>query len=278
MQLVAEEWLVYQLTGSAFALGLIRFLHTIPVTLFSVFAGGMAGRYDKRRLLLVAQTASMMVALILFGLMITDQVRLWHVGVLALALGVANAFDIPARQSFIVNLVGKRDLMNAVALNFSVFNTSRILGPTIVGLVIITVGGRVLFSAERNFVSFVILGYWSLRLRQHGTGDSGEGYLSDILSVVWIVCSTPSLRVLMGMVPINSVFGMSYTTLMPIFAEDIWFVGPRGLGALLAANGVGAFLGLVTLALLSHSLRRHLCVKFGGRGLQYFDSWLCAVQ
>ncbi len=266
LQLVAEGWLVYQLTGSAMALGVIRFLHTIPVTLLSVFAGGLADRYDKRRVLMFTQSIAMVMAFALFYLAFSGRVTVWQVGALALTLGIVNAFDIPTRQSFIVDLVGKRDLMNAIALNSSVFNAARIVGPAIAGLVISSVGVAWCFLFNAISFLFVIVGYGLLRLKpveKASDSDRSKAGIGAALSVVW---SNPVLRALLGMSALNSVFCMSYTTLMPIFAEDIWKVGPRGLGALLSANGVGALLGSVTLAVFSHAERRDRLVKIGGSG------------
>ncbi len=266
LQLVAEGWLVYQLTGSALALGVIRFLHTIPVTFFSVFAGGVADRYDKRRLLVVTQSIAMLMAFALFFLTISGRATVWQVGVLALVLGLVNAFDIPTRQSFIVELVGKKDLMNAIALNSSVFNAARIVGPAIAGVVISTVGVAYCFLFNAISFLFVIVGYGLLRLKpskKAAESDRSKKGLRVALGIVW---ASPVLRALLGMCALNSVFGMSYTTLMPIFAEDIWHVGPRGLGALLSANGVGALLGSVTLAFFSHAERRDRLVKLGATG------------
>ncbi len=266
LQLVAEGWLVYQLTGSALALGAIRFLHTIPVTLLSVFAGGLADRYDKRRVLIVTQTVAMVMALLLFWLTLSGKAQFWHVGCLALVLGIANAFDIPTRQSFIVDLVGKPDLMNAIALNSSVFNAARIIGPAIAGIVIGSVGVAYCFLINAGSFLFVILGYSSLRLAKKGHSESKNSQARGIGAALREVRSNAILRRLLGMTALTSVFGMSYTTLMPIFAADIWNVGPRGLGALLSANGVGALLGSVTLAFLSHSERSDLMVKIGSTG------------
>ena len=266
LQLVAEGWLVYDITGSALALGLIRFLHTIPVTLLSVFAGGLADRYDKRRLLVVTQSIAMIVAFVLFLLAAKGNVEVWQLGCLALVLGTANAFDIPTRQSFIVDLVGKPDLMNAIALNSSVFNSARIVGPAIAGLLISTVGVAYCFLLNSISFLFVLVGYCSLRLARKGKVNEGEKKDRGIGAAYRVVMASPSLRRLMGMTALTSVFGMAYTTLMPIFAADIWHVGPRGLGALLAANGGGALLGSATLAMLSHSGRGDLLVKVGLTG------------
>lgn len=266
LQLVAEGWLVYQLTGSALALGVIRFLHTIPVTLLSVFAGGLADRYDKRRLLIVTQSIAMLMAFALFVLVLSGRATVWQVGVLALILGVVNAFDIPTRQSFIIELVGKKDLMNAIALNSSVFNAARIVGPAIAGVVISTVGVAYCFLFNALSFLFVIVGYCCLRLKPVVKSESADASSVGIRSALRVVWASPVLRALLGMSALNSVFGMSYTTLMPIFAEDIWHVGPRGLGALLSANGVGALLGSVTLAFFSHGERRDRLVKLGASG------------
>ncbi|MDB4798376.1 MFS transporter [Verrucomicrobia bacterium] len=220
LQLVAEGWLVYEITGSALALGLIRFLHTIPVTLLSVAAGGLADRYDKRRVLVITQSVAMIVAFVLFLLTYKGNVQVWQLSCLALVLGIANAFDIPTRQSFIVDLVGRPDLMNAIALNSSVFNSARIVGPAIAGILISTVGVAYCFLLNSISFLFVLLGYCSLSLAKKKEVTEGEKKDRGIGAAFRVVMATPSLRQLMGMTALTSVFGMSYTTLMPIFAED----------------------------------------------------------
>ncbi len=263
MQTVAEGWLVYELTSSPFALGLIRFLHTIPITLLSLVGGAVADRLDKRRILLVAQSVSMLLAFLFFLLVHWHLIAYWQVAVLGFCLGTANAFDIPARQSFVVDMVGKEDLTNAIALNSSMFNGARIVGPALAGLLIAWVGlaGCFLF----NSLSFlaVIGGYLAMRLPVNGARATQMSIRQATAEAVRFVVGHRTLKAILSLVAMVSLFGWPYSVLMPVFARDVLKVGASGYGYLMAANGVGAFFGAITLASLGeYPRKRHLV--FGG--------------
>src|ERR1700690_3336906 len=153
MQSVAQSWLVYRLTGSAWLLGSVGFASQIPVFLFSPLGGIAADRFDRRRIVIATQVASMLLAFILAGLTLWGKIQVWHVFVLAALLGVVNAFDIPGRQSFLVDMVGREDLMNAIALNSSMFNGARVVGPAIAGILVARIGEGWCFFA--NGVSYI---------------------------------------------------------------------------------------------------------------------------
>ncbi len=164
MQNVAQSWLVYRLTGSSFLLGAVGFAGQIPVFLMAPLGGIVADRENRHRVVIATQTVSMLLAFILAGLTLTDLVRVWHIFVLAALLGVVNAFDIPARQAFIVDMVGKEDLINAIALNSSMFNGARVVGPAIAGLLVASIGeGWCFFGNAISYIA-VIIGLLLMRM------------------------------------------------------------------------------------------------------------------
>src|SRR5581483_11908665 len=164
MQSVAQAWLVYRLTGSSLLLGSVGFASQIPVFLFAPIGGIVADRFNRHRVVIATQCASMVLALILAILTLTGKIHVWHIFVLAALLGVVNAFDIPARQSFLVDMVGKEDLMNAIALNSSMFNGARIVGPAIAGILVASIGEGWCFFANAVSYIAVIIGLLLMKL------------------------------------------------------------------------------------------------------------------
>ncbi len=263
MQMVAEGWLVYQLSNSAFLLGFVRFLNTIPITILTLVGGAVADRVDKRRVLIATQTVSMVLALGLAALVYFKVVQVWHVAALGLLLGIANAFDIPTRQSFVVEMVGKDDLMNAIALNSSMFNGARIIGPALAGILIGVMGLAGCFFL--NGISFlaVIAGYLAMQLPAATPKTNHQSLWHATREALHYVRGNRPIRTIMILVAIVSLFGWPYTVLMPVFARDVLGIGAQGLGYLMAANGVGAFLGALTLASLGDYPNRRRLI-FGG--------------
>lgn len=269
MQMVAEGWLVFELTRDEFSLGLIRFLHALPVTLLTVPAGVLADHWPKRRILLVTQSVSMFLAAVLFVLVWQGWVQVWHVGILAFTLGCFHAFDIPARQSFIVEMVGRRDLMNAIALNSSAFNGARLIGPALAGLVIANLGLDYCFLL--NALSFLaVLGaYLAMRLPREenpGAFSKGSSIKSATSEAVAFVWKRPALRALMAQVACTSLLGLSYVTLMPVVASQRFGLSGSGYGYLMAVNGAGALVGALTLARWGGSCSRRFWVLLGANG------------
>jgi MFS family permease len=248
MQVVAQSWLVYRLTGSAVLLGLVGFCSQIPVLLLSPVAGVAADRYDRRRIIVATQVASMLLAFALATLTLSGWVRVWHIPVLAALLGVVNAFDVPTRQAFVVDMVGKDDLVNAIALNSSMFNGARILGPSLAGVLVASLGEGWCFFANAVSYLAVIVGLMMMRLETQPRRRLTESTLARIaagFAFVWQARPIRTLLVLMGLV---SLVGMPYSVLMPIFADRILHGGPKALGLLMGAAGVGALIGALALA------------------------------
>lgn len=248
MQNIGQAWLVYQLTHSAVWLGAIGFLTSIPVLLFSMFGGTLADKVSKKPLIMATQAAMMGQAFILATLVWTGLITPVVVGILAFTLGMINAFDMPTRQSFVVEMVGKDDLQNAIALNSAVFNGARMFGPAIGGVIIGILGvGWCFFLNGISFIA-VIVGLALMRVEKKARRTTGSSLLNSIKEAVSYLRSEESLSMLMVLISIVTIFGWSYSVLLPIFADKILDIGAIGLGNLLTANGIGAVVSALTVA------------------------------
>jgi MFS family permease len=248
MQSVAQAWLVYRLTGSAVVLGLVAFSAQIPVFLLAPLGGLAADRYRRQHVVIATQTAAMLLAFVLAGLTLSGLVRVWHVFVLASLLGVANAFDVPARQAFVVDMVGKDDLINAIALNSSMFNGARVVGPAVAGVLVAAVGEGWCFFANGVSYVAVIVGLLLMEIRAQQRVPLPGSALASITEGFRYVAQTGPVRALLLLLGLISLLGMPYAVLMPIFADQILHGGPRGLGLLMGATGLGALAGALALA------------------------------
>jgi len=272
MQSTAQGWLVLLLTNSPFLLGLVTAIQFLPLVLFSLPAGEIADRLPKKRLLYLTQSTMMVLALILGVLTMTGTVRYWHVLVLAGLLGVANAFDNPTRQSFIVELVGRKDLTNAIVLNSTAVQAARLVGPAAAGLVIGRVGMSWAFIA--NGVSFlaVLFGLLLIRVAPVRPENPGRGETwSRIVEGLRGIRQSPpmlSTLLLMGLV---STLAINFTVLVPVLAKNNLGLGAEGYGFLMSAMGVGALAGAVIMALLSHLGPRRILLYGGSAGLCFFQ-------
>jgi MFS family permease len=247
MQSVAESWLVFRLTGSSTLLGVSAFASQIGVLLFATIGGAVADRSDRRRILIATQSISLVLPLTLSILTFTHRVHVWHVIVLASCLGIVNAFDIPARQAFIVDMVGREDLVNAIALNSSMVNGARVVGPSVAGLLVAAVGEGWCFLINSVSYLAVITGLLLMRVERKNTAqiESPGHHVVEGFSFAWKTAPVRALLLLLGLV---SFAGMPYAVLMPIFAANILHSGARGLGLLMGASGLGALAGALTLA------------------------------
>jgi MFS family permease len=239
MQNVAQAWLVYRLTGSSVLLGGVSFAGQIPIFFLAPLGGIVADRRSRRRIVIGTQTASMLLACALATLTLTETVRVWHVFVLASLLGVVNAFDIPARQSFQVEMVGKADLMNAIALNSSMFNASRVIGPAIAGILVAAIGEGWCFFANAVSYLAVITGLLLMRVEEPERGAPGESPLASVVEGFRFVARNMPVRAILTLLGVVSLTGMPYTVLMPIFADRILHGGPRAMGWLMGCAGGG---------------------------------------
>jgi MFS family permease len=264
MQSVAQSWLVYRMTGSALLLGSVGFASQVPVFLFAPLGGIAADRFDRRYIVIATQTVSMLLAFILAALTLFHKVQVWHVFVLASLLGIVNAFDIPGRQSFLVDMVGKEDLMNAIALNSSMFNGARVIGPAIAGILVAKIGEGWCFFANAVSYIAVIIGLLLMRVISPVRAAMASP-LEHMMEGFRFVNQTAPIRALLLLLGLVSLVGMPYVVLMPIFADQILHGGARGLGILMGATGVGALLGALTLAF-----------REGVKGLGRWVAWCCA--
>ncbi len=269
MQTIAQAWLVYRLTHSALMLGAVTFTSQFPIFLLSPLGGAIADRYSRHRIVVFAQTVAMAQALLLAALTLSGVVQIWQVFALAGLLGIVGAFDVPARQSFLVEMVGRDDLMNAIALNSSMFNGARIVGPAIAGLLLVKIGEGWCFAV--NGLSFLAVLAGLLMMKIHprlGAPQTGSAWrnLVDGMVAVW---STKPVRALLLLVGMLSLVGMPFTVLMPLFADVILHVGAPGLGVLMGATGIGAIAGAMTLAARSSTkgLGRWVAISALGFGV-----------
>jgi MFS family permease len=265
MQNVAQSWLVYRLTGSSLLLGSVGFASQIPVFLAAPVGGMAADRYNRQKLVIATQTASMLLALILAVLTLSGRVTVREIFILAALLGIVNAFDIPARQAFLVEMVGREDLMNAIALNSSMFNGARIVGPAVAGILVAQIGEGWCFFANAVSYIAVIIGLFLMKVERRAERPTGS-LLAHILEGFRFVKNTGPIRALLLLLGLVSLVAMPYTVLMPIFADRILHGGARGLGILMGATGVGALLGALTLATRTgvHGLGRWVTFSCAG--------------
>ena len=248
MQNVAQAWLVYRLTGSSVLLGLVSFSSQIPVFLMAPVGGIVADRFRRRRVVIGTQTAALLLALVLAALTLSGVVRVWHVVVLSALLGVVNAFDIPARQAFFVEMVGREDLINAIALNSSMFNASRIIGPAVAGILVAGIGEGWCFFANGVSYFAVIAGLLLMTVDDRKPVKREASPLADVIEGFRFVIGSPPIHHLLILLGILSATGMPFAVLMPIFADQILHGGAKGLGILMGASGVGALAGALLLA------------------------------
>jgi MFS family permease len=266
MQSVAQSWVVYALTGSAFALGAVTFAGTVPTLFLMLVGGAVADRVPKRSLLLVTQSVMMVLAFTLAILAaVPGALQVWQIIVMAVLLGIANSFDAPARQAMAVEMVDdRRYFMNAIALNSTIFNMARVVGPALGGIVLALAGAAWCFGL--NALSFVAVIIALLLMRFPATTTHVRRLalgpeIAEGLSYVW---SNVSVRAIIGIVTVSSVFAFSYAVLLPAYAVDVLHVGEAGLGGLNAAVGGGALIGSLVVASVGQSAPKGWLLTAGG--------------
>lgn len=256
MQSTAQGWLVLNLTNSELLLGVVTAVASVPTILFSLYAGALADRSDKRRIIVLANAAALVLALLLAVLTHTRTVTYPAVLAIAFGLGTASAFEIPTRQSFFVELVGHGDLPNAIALNSAQFNATRIVGPAVAGWLIGTAGTAACFYANAVSYLFVLAGLRAMRLPAFRRPRRRVGTLETIREGLAYIRGDRLARTLVCLIAAFSVLGFPYVMLMPVFARDVLRVGAHGLGWLLAATGAGALAGGIALAAAGERIAR----------------------
>ena len=248
MQTTAQLWLVYDLTHSPALLGIFGFANQIPMLVLASVGGYVGDRYSRHRGVIATQTISMVLAFILAGLTLSHHIREWSLIAITFLVGIVNAFDVPIRQAFFVEMVGKEDLPNAIALNSSIFNGARVVGPAIAGFAIAWIGAGWCFFLNGLSFFAVILALMAMRIQPQERNPSTESPLQSLLQGFRFAMKDRPIRSALLLLSLLSLLGLQYSVFMPIFANDILHAGARGLGLLMSAAGVGAVLGALQFA------------------------------
>jgi len=271
MQSVAQGWLMHRLTSSPLMLGLLGFCQFVPVTLFTLSAGVVVDRVDKRKLILATQTLMLLQAATLAAVVSTGVVTPWMVLVLAFLFGAINAFDLPARQAFLIEMVGKEDLSNAIALNSAAFNTARVFGPAVAGVLLATIGEAGCFWLNAISYIAVIAGLLWMTPIARAVREPSSATLMDGVRYAW---SMPPVRNLLVLLGIAAGLGFQYSVLLPVYARDILHSGAQAYGLMMAAFGVGSLLSamVMTRPLTRWDMRNNLLIGLlsGGLGMGFF--------
>jgi MFS family permease len=267
MQSVGLSWLVLELTNSPFRLGLVSALQFGPVLLFSAVAGVVVDRTPKRRLIFSTQIALMLPALALAVLAWTGWVRYWHVATLAGLIGLVNALDMPSRQSFLVEMVGRENLLNAIALNSATFNAARVIGPALGGLIIARYGTAIAFLLNALSFGAVVATLTLVRSGSEARPRRGTTIREELLDGVRYATRTPLVALILGLVFAVSTFAMNHGVLVPLFAREVLHEGVHEFGLLMASLGAGAVAGAVALALLAYGTPTLTAVVIPGLGV-----------
>ena len=248
MQSTAQLWLVYRLTKSAALLGVFGFANQIPILLLASVGGYVGDRYNRHRGVIWTQTAAMILAFLLAALTLTNVIQVWEIILIAFLVGIVNAFDVPIRQAFLVQMVGKEDLPNAIALNSSIFNAARVVGPAIAGFAIAWLGEGWCFFL--NGVSFlaVIVALLAMRIERVEPAAQDGSALKQLAEGFRFAMSDLPIRSVLLLLSLLSLLGLQYSVLLPIFANDILRGGIRAMGILMSSAGVGALVGALHFA------------------------------
>ncbi|HWQ62539.1 MAG TPA: MFS transporter [Negativicutes bacterium] len=249
MQILAMSWLVYRLTGSPFLLGAVNFFSQVPSLILGPVAGVVSDRFNRHKVIIWTQIFSMLQAATVAGLVLTESINIWQLMLLSLCLGCINAFDMPARQSFVIEMIeDRRDLSNAIALNSMLFNLARLVGPSVAGLLVALVGEGVCFLFNALSFLAVIASLVAMRVRPHAAALQDRKGLQELREGYQYAFRAPHIRYLLLLTAVMSLMGLSFTVLMPVFAGDIFAGGPQTMGYLMAAMGLGAVCGSFYLA------------------------------
>ena len=290
MQTIAQQWLVWRLTGSATMLGTISLIGIIPLIPMALWSGSISDRLPKRSIIVVAQTVMMIQAFILAALTWTGAVQVWHVMVLAVVLAAAHALDLPARQAFVVEIIaGKEDLTSAIGLNSAIFNAARVLGPAIAGVAVATTGEAMAFLLNGLSFVAVIAGLLLMRLPPFVRLERAAPVATHIIEGMRYVRGKQMIMVLISLIAVSAFLSVPYSTLLPVFADKVLADSARPVlesicdaassvgvscqspgaliyGLLMAATGIGAFIGAMTVASLPADARRGRLLTMGNLG------------
>lgn len=262
LQMVAQSWLVFELTHSAIWLGIISALSSLPVLVFALFGGVIVDRFSKKKIIIITQTAYMFLAVILGVLTILKIINIYEVAVIVLLFGIVTALDMPARQAFIIEMVGREKMSSAIALNAGIFNGARIIGPAIAGVLITVVGVGSAFIL--NGISFlaVIAALFFVRVKEE-LSNIHLHPLKAIKEGIVYSANNPKIRILLSFIGLSSIFGWSFTTILPIIAQDVFHKGAVGLGYILTFFGIGAVLGTIIVSAFSKKIKAQNFIIWG---------------
>ena len=262
MQVIAQAWVVYQLGHSELTLGLVAFASAIPNLIVSPWGGVIVDRISRRKVLMLTQSGAMLLSFVLAWLTFTNIVQEWHVILLAALTGVITAFDAPARQAITPELVGKKDVANAIAMNSMMFNSARVVGPAIGGMMLATVGAAWCFTV--NGISFlaVLIGLWMMKLPPHRKPAHDTSTWKQLVGGFQYAASSLDISTLILLSLVFSIFGVSYTTILPAFVEKNLQLGATAFGWINAATGLGAVTGAFLLVHHVSNNRRGLFLIF----------------
>ncbi len=270
LQQIAQGWLVFQLTGSPFYLGVVSFANSLPVMLLSLNAGVVVDRFPRRTVLLLTQTSMMVLSLVLSALVFGEIVQPWHIVVLSFLTGIANAFDGTARQAFVKDMVGKADMANAIALNSAVFNSSRIVGPALAGILIASVGPAWCFLLRGLSILAVIIGMARMNLAPFTPPPRAASVWGAIREGLDYIRHNETVRTLIAIISITNLFCFPYTTLLPAYASEVLRATPQEYGLMSTMTGIGALTAALVVASLGHSKRKGVLVTIGNIGFPLF--------
>jgi MFS family permease len=249
MQRIAMPWMVYHMTGSTLLLGVVSFAGQIPSFLLSPLAGVLTDRVSRYRVLVVSQILSMIQAFVLAGLTLSGVIQIWQIVALSVSLGCINAFDVPARHSFVIDMLEKKeDLGNAIALNSLMFNGARLIGPSVAGIILASAGEGVCFLINAVSFIFVVSSLFMMKLKNKELKNHDSIMIKDLRDGLRYTFGFPPIKHLIYLLGTVSLMGMSYSVLMPVFAKEILHGGSNTYGFLMGAAGFGALLGALFLA------------------------------
>jgi MFS family permease len=274
MQNIGQTWLVLQITHSALKLSIVTMVQFLPMMLFSLFAGTVVDRFSKRKVLIFTQTSMMILAIVLATLTYFNVVQYWHILVLGLLLGIVNTLDMPTRQSYFIELVGRKDLMNAIALNSSIFNLARVIGPAIAGILIGLVGIPICFYLNALSFVAVIIGLFMIKDTQShpvsGKIESFKQLMGDIKDGLKYIRNTRTILIPLILIAVISLCAMNYSVLIPLFAQRTLGLDAAGYGFVMTAMGLGSLVGAMGVAAYSQSGPKNKYITISALGTCLF--------
>ncbi len=274
MEQTAMSWLIYDMTGSKFLLGAISAVGSAPMMIFSLWGGILADRYPKRNILIITQTVEMFFAFCLAVITLFHVATPTWIMIIAALNGIALGFEMPARQAFTVEMTSKEDLLNAISLNSSIFNGARVVGPSIAGLLIASVGTAACFFLNAFSFIAVIIGYFMMRVPPRAVPPKDAPVLHPLSGIHYVI-NNRRVRTILTLFGVVGIFGWSYSVLMPALARDVLGLGPNGYGVLLSASGVGALTGALAVATFGHTFTpRNMALS----GVWIFSAALVALS